>query len=336
MVVEEAKLVEYILGMLTHGENLMIEEWYKQSPENEKRLDQIYFILCVKDRMEVMNSVNPEEALSGFKNKLRNKSKFNVFRNHISIIQRVAAFLCIPLFLLSAYLFLKPAENSVQIVDVVTNAGMVSSFKLPDGTKVWLNSGSRLSYPTRFNDENRTVKLEGQGFFDVVKNPDTPFIVKTEENYSVKVYGTEFNVSAYKDDNYVETTLVSGSIELFAGNNSQKVKPGEKTIFDKRSCDLKVIKVNTEYDTAWKDGSIIFKNHTMEDVLKILGRHYNVRFVVKDQRVMSSVITGKFDYEQLPQLMEYLKIASGIKYEIKKPQIRDGIIIEKSVVEIYK
>ena len=162
------------------------------------------------------------------------------------------------------------------------------------------------------------------------------YIVKTEENYSVKVYGTEFNVSAYKDDNYVETTLVSGSIELFAGNNSQKVKPGEKTIYDKRSCDLKVIKVNTEYDTAWKDGSIIFKNHTMEDVLKILGRHYNVRFVVKDQRVMSSVITGKFDYEQLPQLMEYLKIASGIKYEIKKPQIRDGIIIEKSVVEIYK
>ena len=74
----------------------------------------------------------------------------------------------------------------------------------------------------------------------------------------------------------------------------------------------------------------------MDEVLKILGRHYNVRFVVKDQRVMNSMITGKFEYEQLPQLMEYLKIASGIKYEIKKPVIRDGVVIEKSVVEIYK
>jgi len=336
MVIEEEKLVEYILGMLTPEENLRIEKWYKQSPENEKRLDQLYFIMCLKDRVDVMNSVNPEKALTKFKNKLHGRTRISIFRNRIRTVQRIAAILFIPLFILSAYLLLSAGKDTVQYVEVATNAGMVSSFKLPDGTKVWLNSGSRLSYPTRFNTENRTVTLEGQGYFDVVKNPGKPFMVKAGENYAVKVYGTEFNVTAYKDDDYVETTLVSGSVELLIGEIMQRVIPGEKTIFNKRNNELKILKVNTEYDTVWKDGGLIFKNHSMDEVLKILGRHYNVRFVVKDQRVMNSMITGKFEYEQLPQLMEYLKIASGIKYEIKKPVIRDGVVIEKSVVEIYK
>ena len=139
----------------------------------------------------------------------------------------------------------------------------------------------------------------------------------------------------------IETTLVNGSVTLHLTPDgkpefTRSLSPREKAIFRKNEQQLQTMYVNTDFDTAWKDGRIIFKDHSMDRVLKVLSRYYNVRFDVKDPHVYHSVITAKFDNEQLPQILDYLRLASGIKYKINKPEIVDGERLKINTIEIMK
>jgi ferric-dicitrate binding protein FerR (iron transport regulator) len=241
---------------------------------------------------------------------------------------------------------------------------MVASFDLPDGSKVWLNGGSRLRYPTKFDGKTREVQMSGQGYFEIARNAGQPFSVKAGETFSLEVLGTSFNLTAYDDEDVIETTLVEGSVKLNLmqqGRMAQRtMKPNEKVTYNKvkesetiKSADadtlteqvvavkevkpesVKVATVDPQYDIAWKDRQILFKNHPMEQVIRTLGRYYSVQFVVKNEKVMESVITGDFSNDQLPQLMEYLNISSGIKYKIIPCDI-DNDEKKPDIVEIWK
>jgi len=124
-----------------------------------------------------MRTVNPDEALSRFKSRIHKKEKRLALRQVLGVIQRAAAVLFIPVFLLSAYLFIQQGQGNVRTLAVRTNPGVVSAFDLPDGSKVWLNANSELRYPSDFNADTRTVELTGQGYFEVTKNAHKPFIV---------------------------------------------------------------------------------------------------------------------------------------------------------------
>lgn len=339
MEINEDILIRYIDGMLTEEEAVEVKNWRAASLENEKLLEQVYFTAQVASRLKVMRTVNPDEALSRFKSRIHKKEKRLALRQVLGVIQRAAAVLFIPVFLLSAYLFIQQGQGNVRTLAVRTNPGVVSAFDLPDGSKVWLNANSELRYPSDFNADTRTVELTGQGYFEVTKNAHKPFIVKADKDYSVEVLGTSFNVSAYKDESMIETTLVEGSVKLnvVSGGKrmTQMLKPNEKAEYQKGAGKIKVFGVNTEYDTAWKNGEIIFRNHPMDKVLKTLERYYHVVFEVKDNEILKSIITARFKDEQLPQVLEYLKLASGIQYAIHKPTVKDSGS-GTSVVEISK
>lgn len=339
MEINEDILIRYINGMLTEEEAAEVKNWRAASLENEKLLEQVYFTAQVASRLKVMRTVNPDEALSRFKSRIHKKEKRLALRQVLGVIQRAAAVLFIPVFLLSAYLFIQQGQGNVRTLAVRTNPGVVSAFDLPDGSKVWLNANSELRYPSDFNADTRTVELTGQGYFEVTKNAHKPFIVKADKDYSVEVLGTSFNVSAYKDESMIETTLVEGSVKLnvVSGGKrmTQMLKPNEKAEYQKGADKIKVFDVNTEYDTAWKNGEIIFRNHPMDKVLNTLERHYHVVFEVKDNEILKSIITARFKDEQLPQVLEYLKLASGIQYAIHKPTVKDSGS-GTSVVEISK
>ena len=339
MEINEDILIRYIDGMLTEEEAVEVKNWRAASLENEKLLEQVYFTAQVASRLKVMRTVNPDEALSRFKSRIHKKEKRLALRQVLGVIQRAAAVLFIPVFLLSAYLFIQQGQGNVRTLPGRTNPGVVSAFDLPDGSKVWLNANSELRYPSDFNADTRTVELTGQGYFEVTKNAHKPFIVKADKDYSVEVLGTSFNVSAYKDESMIETTLVEGSVKLnvVSGGKrmTQMLKPNEKAEYQKGADKIKVFDVNTEYDTAWKNGEIIFRNHPMDKVLKTLERHYYVVFEVKDNEILKSIITARFKDEQLPQVLEYLKLASGIQYAIHKPTVKDSGS-GTSVVEISK
>lgn len=334
-------LIRYLSGNTSAEEARQVTTWLSQSDKNEKTLEQLYFIWQASGRLRVMESVNPDLALQKLKKQVRRKNTSLRLRHHLQRLQRIAAILFIPVFLLSVYLCLHQKAESEQYIEVKTNPGMVSSFRLPDGSKVWMNAGSYLRYPVTFAPEKREIVLEGQGYFEVTHNPRKPFIVKVNPCYSVEVLGTEFNITAYRDEDLIETTLVEGSVKLNLGKSAKKtisriLKPKEKAVYKKKDRLLSISSINPNYETAWKDGKIIFKKHPMEDVLKILSRHYNVHFEVKDPQVMESEITAKFSNEQLPQVLEYLKLASGIKFKIKNPDKIENDTLKTSVIEISK
>lgn len=334
-------LVRYLLGDTSTEENATIEAWSLESEENQKLLEQMYFLLHATNKLQIMNSVDPDPALARLKKRINSKKRNELFRRSIAVVQRIAAVLFLPILALATYLILETSNEPLRYIEVNTNPGIISSFELPDGSKAWLNSGGYMKYPAEFSSKKREVELKGQGYFKVAKNTAKPFFVRIDNFYSVEVLGTEFNVTAYENDDLIETTLVTGKVKLIIDQASGKaierfLKPNQKAIYDKRNRSLNIATVNPEYDMAWKEGRIIFRQHPMEQVLKVLGRHYNVQFDVKTTDVLQSEITAKFTNEPLSQVLEYLEIASKIKSKIKQPNKIENDTLQVSVIELYK
>lgn len=338
---DENILIKYIDGVLPDEEQKAVECWLAESPDNEKQLEQLYFVLQATSRLQVMEAVDTDKALRNFKQSVSKQNRKARMFYAMRVLQRVAAVLFIPVLALSAYLLMQQNGGEVHTLQVRTNPGVVSSFDLPDGSKVWLNGSSTLTYPSEFTADSRVVEISGQGYFEVTKNRRKPFIVKAGSDYSVQVLGTSFDIAAYADDATIETTLIEGSVQLAVAEANgtdiiRRMKPNEKAVYEKATNRMEVSTVNTEYDTAWKNGEIIFRNHPMDQVLKVLSRHYRVKFDVQDEQAMNSIITARFKDEQLPQVMEYIRLASCIKYVIKKPQTAKDGEMGECIVEISK
>jgi len=150
---------------------------------------------------------------------------------------------------------------------------------LPDGTKVYLNAASTLSYPTAFQDKERLVELNGEAYFEVAKNKFLPFRVKSRQQI-VEVLGTHFNVNAYADEGAIRTTLLEGAVKISAGINTQIMRPGQQAILNKNTADKIVItEVNTDKVIAWKNGVFSFENEDLKSVMRQISRWYNVEVI---------------------------------------------------------
>lgn len=156
---------------------------------------------------------------------------------------------------------------------------------LADGTKVWLNAGSKLKYPARFSNKCRMVELEGEGYFDVTRSKDKPFIVKSK-GQEVTVLGTEFNIAAYEDDEVIRTTLIQGSVKVIRkdGNRNIKaliLKPGQQAAVDQDGQDIDLSDVDVNEVTDWKEGLFLFNNEPVKNIMKRLSRWYNIEVIYR-------------------------------------------------------
>ncbi|HWK98689.1 MAG TPA: FecR domain-containing protein, partial [Parapedobacter sp.] len=183
------------------------------------------------------------------------------------------------------------ASGAATLMSLTTPKGGTYQITLPDGSKVWLNANSTLKYPSQFSKEMRVVELEGEAYFDVSHQTNPigqqrsliPFLVKTN-GQTIEVLGTQFNVSAYLDDSEAQTTLVEGSVRLslsrksressFTPDNQVVLKPGEQGQFSNGTITTR--QVDTEQFTAWRYGRFVFQQTPMEDVLRQLGRWYDI------------------------------------------------------------
>ena len=322
--IDEQILIQYIDQTLSLSEREAVECWLAADAANQKVLEQLYFTMVASERLQVMQSVNSEAALLRFKNEVRKKEKKQQIRRYLNWCQWVAAVLFIPLLLLSGFFAMQRGKQSAEWLTVKTNPGVVTSVSLPDGSVVWLNGNSELRYPSRFVADKREVELNGEGFFDVTPNKKQPFVVKADQQYQIEVLGTSFNVIAFADEDLIETTLVEGAVKLqiqtpLGQSLVQKLSPNQKAAYQKKGEVVEVTSVNPEYDTAWMNGELIFRNQPMERVLQTLERRYHVKFDIRDESIKQSIITARFKNEQLPQVLDYLKLASGIQYTIHKP-----------------
>ena len=177
-------------------------------------------------------------------------------------------------------------EERVVYNEVRVPRGGEYQVKLSDGTLVYLNSLTRLRFPVLFSGQTRVVELEGEAYFEVAKDVEKPFIVKTG-TYDVQVLGTHFNISTYEEESTVETTLVEGAVAISGEGIEGKIvlKPDEQFVFDRESGKCGVKSVDVSYFVAWKDGKFRFRDVRLEDIMRAVERWYNVQVVYEDESV---------------------------------------------------
>ena len=209
-------------------------------------------------------------------------------------------------------------ENGLN--QIIIPYGNQSRIVLSDSTVVWLNAGSRLIYPTLFKNKTREVLLFGEAYFEVAKYPGKPFIVKTSD-LEIKVLGTQFNVSAYAEDNVIQTVLKEGSvvIRLKGANFFEKyivIKPNQLASFNKTTSSTQIFDVDAEYYTLWTKGLISFEDIDLNRVIKKIERFYNISINFSDPEMKIMRISGKLDLKQgRKEVMEYLEKVSLSKFE---------------------
>ncbi|MDC6367790.1 MULTISPECIES: FecR family protein [Flavobacteriaceae] len=217
------------------------------------------------------------------------------------------------------------AKESMAINTLEVPYGKHFQLLLSDGTRIHLNSGSSLTYPVSFaGKENRTVSLEGEAFFEVSKDAKRPFTVNTAE-LDIEVLGTEFNVSAYREDNQVYTTLREGSVKVNNSNGEFLLEPNDQTVWDKASQTMEKRVVDVSRFTAWMDDEIVFTSTSFDEILKILERHHDIKIINTLPDISNERFTARFDKESIDQIMNYFSKSYGFNYIANE----DIIIIEK-------
>lgn len=288
----------------------------------EKKQNELSLFGEIKPLWE--NSLNENTDLPNSKPEVFQKIKNTIFKEERKTVQRklkiysfglkIAAVLVIGL-IISTVFFSHRAEqsqNTAQTQTISTPFGAKTSTALPDGSLVWLNSGSSLSFPAGFG-KNRPVILNGEAYFEVVKS-DTPFIVSTSYG-NVEVKGTSFNVKAFPDDNSFETTLVEGSVVVRDKNTSDEVtlRSGQQAVTNKIG--FYVQNVETNLFTSWKEGKLIFRSEYLPVVARRLERWYNVKIELdNDKRLTEIWYSGTIEMESFTEVLELLQVTAPITY----------------------
>lgn len=229
----------------------------------------------------------------------------------------------VPFFLLIGWCLYN--SQNVKTIEVMTANNEQIQCTLPDGTTVLLNSGTKLTYPSKFKDTTRVVNLEGEAYFTVISNPSQPFIVTTNK-LSVRVLGTKFNLSAYPADDRIVTTLNSGSIQvnIKSGESDSRyiLKPSQQIVYDKIDKSVLVNTV-TEESVGWKDGLLIFQDTKFSDIIHTLQRRFNVIIQYDKQKFTNDPYTIKFiNNENLEEILNVLQdVVGDFTYTIQTDQV---------------
>lgn len=222
---------------------------------------------------------------------------------------------------------LEYSENNTKTDKLIYNTlktarGNEFNMQLADGTRVWLNADSELRYPVQFTGDNRKVYLKGEAYFDVAHDKDKAFIVNSYDQ-EVKVYGTEFCINAYNQDE-IKTVLVEGSVGVRTNSKSKeaKLKPGELGVSDLLLGTINIKKVNIRPYIAWKDGAFVFENESLENIMLRLERWYNVKIFYMHEECKHFRFSGDMEkYADVRNLLYFIQETSNAKFEINKNSI---------------
>lgn len=247
------------------------------------------------------------------------------------------------LFFAGRFFYNSGRETNAKDNIVFTKKGSKTNLILPDGSQVWLNADSKISYGSAFSKESRELTLVGEAYFDVIKDPAHPFIIHTKE-LDIKVLGTAFNVRAYPDEKNTEATLIRGAIEAtLKGYDGQKVilKPFEKisvsnivniqnkeadpapadsTFFTLRKV-RNVEPDSTTAETQWLKNRLVFDRVKLGNIAEQLGRFYGVDIIIKDERLKEKEYNGVFQDMSLQDVLESLHLAGGFNYTIESKTV---------------
>lgn len=212
-----------------------------------------------------------------------------------------------------------PSKDKVQELaynTLSTPRGGQYNITLPDGTQVWLNAASSLTYPTIFNGAERQVRLTGEAYFEVAENPAKPFKVDVADRQQVVVLGTHFNIEAYPEDDRINTTLLEGAVKLISGRQQMMMKPGEM-VTHTLSGSLTKQPADEEAVIAWKNGLFVFNDESIQSAMQKAARWYDVEVEYRDgvdKKRLGGVISR---FKTITELLDKITKTNGIHYEMK-------------------
>lgn len=210
-------------------------------------------------------------------------------------------------------------EERFNLIDIPR--GGEYCLELSDGTRVWLNSSSKLRYPENFVREERVVELSGEAYFEVAKNDRKPFIVKTGQQ-DIRVYGTAFNVYAYPGEKIQHTTLKEGRVSVSRKGREYFLQPGQQARIDTLSPGIVIEKVRPEQYCSWLTGKIPLENERLEDILLRLARWYNVDFVFNDDQLKDLHFSGDLErYADFSEILRLIQMTTSVEFVIQGRQV---------------
>lgn len=356
----KALIIRYLSDQITKDEKSVLLEWLKESDENRRLFIEYRKIFDLSLCANYANrfSERKQDNWKNLNDKIESFEKEEINQKVIRLpyfLKIAAAVLLIFFGGAATYHWLfgaKSIQNLSNIeYEVTAPRGGKSELVLTDGTKVWLNAGSRLRYMANYGINSREVHLVGEGYFSVVKNPKKPFIVQTS-GLKIKAFGTSFNVKAYPEEKTVTTTLVEGIVKIEGKGVNLSMKPKEVVIVGKETpkyapkirkeaaCTTKNVNtprsvpeaneglqpntvklarnVNTNIYTSWKDNLWIIQSESLENIAVIMARKFNVTVNIKSPELNRYTFTGTFNNETLEQILDIFKLTAPLDYQINK------------------
>jgi len=219
------------------------------------------------------------------------------------------------------------SPNTDQLHTLYTEKGVKAKTMLPDGSRVILNSDTKIIYANPFNGSTREVFLSGEAYFDVIPDSLRPLIVTTNNGFSVEVTGTTFNIRSYDNDTDAQVTLYSGKITLKKRDSFQNLEnivemfPSQSIVLGK-TIKPKIVKTtNIESESAWKDGYLVFESLTLREVFKRLERWHGIKIHTENSKILEMTVSANFQSESIVQIMELLKFSLNVDYEVLENEV---------------
>lgn len=324
---------------ISSKEKKEIAKWINKSELNRKYYVNLINLIALTELHNDNNLLNENEVDKARK-KIHDKINKNISisRNAKSIFYKISTFAAIGLLLLSiltniyqAYnpkilekeiiINKVPAKNDI-IYSYYTEKGVKGKIVLPDGSEVWLNSDSRITYPNNFDSDKRRIKFEGEGYFKIQKDSLCPMEIKTPKGMKIEVLGTSFHLRSYDNEVEEQATLFHGKIEISKTQGNKKIldvktiKPGESLYFSRKNKIAISHSVDTTKKIAWKNGKLIFDETPIKEAAKMLERWHGYKIIINDSKVLSNKYSATFKTESIIQILELFKYTSPIDYKI--------------------
>ncbi|MBN2273983.1 MAG: DUF4974 domain-containing protein [Bacteroidales bacterium] len=350
----EDVLVKYLTGSASESEREQVLNWIHENPGHQKTLDELKSYYLLTKAIQKPSGFNKEEGWTRIQSRyykaryIAEQEQKKKYRSNIILYTAMSSAAAVLIAFLLGYSAHKdsgigPAVRAEN--EIIVPLGAKSHVTLTDGTRVWLNAGSRLKYSDGFFRDSREVYLEGEAFFDVKEDHKKMFVVKTS-NLDIKVYGTQFNVKSYPEENIIQTTLVKGSvaIEAYTDKTHEKksvfLKPNQTAIFYKSTPAVQNIKIPDTGDkqesiaetgekiviapsvnpvpiTSWKDSRWIIVSEELDELAIKLERRYNVKISFTDESLRKYKFSGTLKDETFEQVLQIIQLSAPITYQIE-------------------
>jgi transmembrane sensor len=378
-------IVSFLENELTGTESKTLQDWLAESNSNKIHFKQVYKIWAATDMLNA-NSNDVNSVLEKVKLQIQHsashlKPRVNKTRQLFVNVGKWAAVVFVSVYtgaLIYSRLEKVPSNTTSAAIyynEVTVPLGAKSKIRLPDGTEVILNAGSKLSYSTEYGKKLREVEFSGEAYFKVAKNKNKPFIVHTSKT-SIEALGTEFNVKAYPNENIIETILVEGSVAIRKTDTEKNIKgsrnnetiilkPGQMLQIVKNEVeekqpviikpsdnaevaeslkpienqkDMRLGSIDVQIGTSWKDARWIIRGTNLKDLAVLLSRRFNVNIQLKDSTLNQYKFTGLIENETLEEVLNIIKFTIPINAKIDKGDVTWTVDRgrEKDYKEAYK